>query len=184
MLLRGESELKLPTLSSLFSSLGNEPCAVLWNLLSLTWSSMCGLLPQTHCWFREGKNCLLSHPPRQLRAGSGVRRCCGLIGPGQTEEVMPVKWRRWNQENVQPLSFFPKDIMATDILKSVDKGTMVERVSSERQGTQESRYQRKPGVNWWEGMGESCIEKPEGGGETILSGPSFYRWNALLVGME
>lgn len=43
--------------------------------------------------------------------------------------------------------FSPKDIVATDIPKSVNKGTMVERVSSEGQRTQESRYQHNPGVN-------------------------------------
>ena len=78
-----------------------------------------------------------------------------------------------------PASFlFPssKDIMATDIPKSVEKGTMVGRVSPEGQEAQESRYhqgcvnQRLTG-----GRGRRKFERiSRGRGRgTILSGPSF-----------
>ena len=78
-----------------------------------------------------------------------------------------------------PASFlFPssKDIMATDIPKSVEKGTMVGRVSPEGQEAQESRYhqgcvnQRLTG-----GRGRRKFERISRGrgGGTILSGPSF-----------
>lgn len=108
MILSLESELRHQSCASdtklLILLTGSEPHTIPWHHLSLIWSSTCGFLPQTHYWYREGRNCVY-YRFSQMAQGL-VWSSVSASDPGRIEEIMRVK-RRWIQGNIQLLSFFP-----------------------------------------------------------------------------